>query len=546
MLSEYALDKGKPVATQGRKARGPKWVARPPKRGLVPRFNLRLVAVGVAAALAIPLLPAVSSAQTTSELSRPDVGLHFHAMWSDYSNADRLAVLDKIAASGMKWISVDFGWSSLQPTSGTSIAQWYVDRADFIVNEARARGLNVFMPFSRTPAWANGGNDVNVPPIDPQDYANAARWVTEHFRGRVSAWGVYNEPNHASKDFWTGTVTDYAQLLKAAYPGFKAGDPDALVVAANVVYNDDAWIRQMYAAGAAGSFDVMGVHPYQGVSDEAPELPDNGTKWRLTHVPAVHQVMCDFGDCNKPIWFTEFGWSSHENTGVEGNWARGVTEEQQADYAVRAIELTKNKYPYVTNAFWYNDRTRTTGKPQLDNYGVLNRADLSEKPVYTALKNYLATEAALPTPPSPAPPIKKKPRNLLVNGSFESGTTGWRTDSTLYTVSDSVDTGRSGKVVDRRKTPSVLSRGVRAGGRGIFRVTGFAKSPVVQQVRLILVETLRNRALKRRFRTIRVGDRWTQLPTVRLPSTGRRNSMINVRIRGEHKSFLVDKLTLQR
>lgn len=511
----------------------------------MPRFTLRLAVAAVAATLTIPLFPAVSSAQETLETPQPHVGLHFHAMWSDYTNTERLAVLDKIAASGMKWISVDFGWSSLQPTNGTTVAQWYVDRADFVVNEARARGLSVFMPFGRTPAWANGGQDVNVPPIDPQDYANAARWVTDHFRGRVAAWGVYNEPNLAGKSFWTGTVADYARLLKAAYPGFKAGDPDSLVVAANVVYNDDVWIRKMYEAGAAGSFDVMGVHPYQGISDEPPELPDNGTKWRLTHVPAVHDVMCDFGDCNKPIWFTEFGWSSHENTGTEGNWERGVTEEQQADYAVRAIELTKNNYPYVTNAFWYNDRTRTTGKPQLDNYGVLNRADLSAKPVYTALQNYIATGATAPLPAPTPPKKKKKPRNLLANGSFESGTTGWRTDSALYTVSNSVDEGRSGKVVDRRKAPSVRSRGVKAGGRRIFRVTGFARSTAGQRIRLLVVETLHGRTIKRRSRALQVEDRWTQLPTVRFGSTGRRNSMISVRVKGQRASFLADKLALR-
>jgi hypothetical protein len=33
---------------------------------------------------------------------------------------------------------------------------------------------------------------------------------------------------------------------------------------------------------------------------------------------------------------------------------------------------------------WYNERNRTTGAPQLDNYGLLER-DLTPKPVYRAL-----------------------------------------------------------------------------------------------------------------------------------------------------------------
>jgi polysaccharide biosynthesis protein PslG len=95
------------------------------------------------------------------------------------------------------------------------------------------------------------------------------------------------------------------------------------------------------------------------------------------------------GDGDKPIWFTELGWSSHPNTGDEPNWDRGVTPQQQADYAIRAIQLVRSRYPYVTNMILYNERNRATGDVQLDNYGILHR-DLSEKPVYTALRSYLS------------------------------------------------------------------------------------------------------------------------------------------------------------
>jgi polysaccharide biosynthesis protein PslG len=374
-------------------------------------WGARRAAAVVAVSLVIATLgTAYAPARTTQSDPSPAFGAHFHAMWSDYTNAERLAVLDKLAASGLDWVAIDFGWSSLQPVDANSYAQWYVDRADFVVNAARARGMKVLMVFSRTPAWANGGRLVNVPPTDPADYGRAAFWVARHFQGRVAAWSVYNEPNHVNKDFWTGTPADYARLLRAAYPKFKVGDPNALVVAGNVVYNDDVWLRKMYAAGARGSFDVMGVHPYQGVSNDPPEAPDNGTKWRLTHVPAVHKLMCEYRNCDKPIWFTEFGWSSHPNDGDEHNWEWGVTQDQQGAYAVRAHALVEDRYPYVTNMIWYNERTRTTGKPQIDNYGLLNRADLSAKPVLVAIKGYLARlSSATAAVQALEPPLQREP-----------------------------------------------------------------------------------------------------------------------------------------
>jgi polysaccharide biosynthesis protein PslG len=91
------------------------------------------------------------------------------------------------------------------------------------------------------------------------------------------------------------------------------------------------------------------------------------------------------GDEAKDIWLTEFGWSSHPNTGREPDWMRGVSLQQQADYTVRAIRLVRASYPYVTNMLVYNDRNRTSGNVHLDNYGVLYY-DVSEKPLYRALR----------------------------------------------------------------------------------------------------------------------------------------------------------------
>jgi hypothetical protein len=322
---------------------------------------------------------------------RPELGSMFHCAWLEYTDSQREAIFDSLEAAGVEWVRIDVGWSSLQETGRGQFSQWYVALVDKCVGMAAARGLNVLGMLFRTPGWANGGQGVQVPPTNVADYAFIANWVANRYRGRVQAWEIWNEPDPAQASWsWSGTVQQYVQLLKAAYPAVKSGDPNALVVFGGPSSNDDAFIASAYAAGARGAFDVMATHPYQGLADAPPEQPDDGNRWWFTHLPAVRAVMVANGDAAKPIWFTEFGWSSHDNwPGIE-NWNRGVTEVQQAEYLVRAVNYTRANYPYVANMLWYTERNRSAGKVHYDNYGLL-RASLAAKPAYASLKSYIAS-----------------------------------------------------------------------------------------------------------------------------------------------------------
>lgn len=359
-----------------------------------------LATVGLVAAT-----PAAPATAQDAPAVRPAFGAHFHGMWSSYDDAARASYLDQLAASGATWVRLDVSWAMLQPTSRDAYdLRWGVPFVDRVVGMIRARGLKPLVTLWLTPAWANGGAGERALPTDPQDYARAAGWAAQRWAGKVSAWEVWNEPNHPH--FMTGAdPVAYTRLLKAAYPAIKAGDPNAKVVFGAPSMNDTPWLTQAYAAGAKGSFDVMATHPYQGVSDEAPELPDNGTKYRFTHLAAVHRLMVANGDGHKPIWATEFGWSSHPNTGTEPNWARGVTQEQQADYLVRALALAARTMPYVTHLFWYTDRDMPDKSPQNGNYGLVT-ADLKPKPALLAVARYYG---AAPAPASTVAPVADAP-----------------------------------------------------------------------------------------------------------------------------------------
>lgn len=331
-------------------------------------------------------LPGQAPSGAASGPRLPSVGVQFHGLWSDYTARQRIRVLDKMVAAGVRWVRIDMGWSSLQEDGPRRFSQWYIDRADSVIDAARARGLKVLATLWATPRWANGGRSRAVPPDNPLAYGRIALWAADHFKGRVDAWEIWNEPNH--EHFFKGSATTYAALLKVAYVNIRLGDPGARVVLGGPCNNDDIWLEKVYRAGAAGSFDVMATHPYQGFADAPPETPDDGSIYTLRHVAAVRALMKRYGDGAKPIWFTEFGWSAHENSPRLDNWERGVTLRQQARFLVRTIDLVAEEYPYVKNIFWYNERDRDTGNIQVDNYGLLRR-DLTSKPAFRALKRRL-------------------------------------------------------------------------------------------------------------------------------------------------------------
>jgi len=312
------------------------------------------------------------------------MGAQFHCLWPQYTDSLRDAVLTKLAAAPVTWVRIDVDAGILEGTDKDAWDEGYVGLLDRCVENSRAHGLNILVTLWNSPRWATIAN--------PSDYADAASWLATRYRGRIQAYEVWNEPNNS--DFFSGTAAQYVALLKAAYARIKAADSSALVVFGSVMYNDASWISNAYAAGARGNFDILSTHPYQGNGTAGPEHGDHGVRHWYSHLPAVRQVMTNYGD-SKPVWFTEWGWSAHANQSGTPSYAMGVTEAVQADYAVRAIDYARSHYSYVTTMFWYKERSCPPNSSlpswlsaHLEGYGLL-REDGSERPVYGALRRYL-------------------------------------------------------------------------------------------------------------------------------------------------------------
>src|SRR5690349_17312322 len=241
---------------------------------------------------------AVTTATATAAPAVPQLGVQMHAMWEMYWNGQTPnAMFDKhlnaLAANKVQIVRVDFGWSASQPTSAAPVAtSWHNQRLSTAIDRIRAKGMKVFLTLHQSPEWARPGTGSNTMQF-PTNPATIKPWMTfmaKTYGSRVAGIEVWNEPNLVE---FTGVadsaarVKKFVGVLKSAYAGIKAGNSSVKVISGGTAQTDDTFVKQAYADGAKGSFDILGVHPYQGNQTKAPESTDVTGKARMTNMPAI-------------------------------------------------------------------------------------------------------------------------------------------------------------------------------------------------------------------------------------------------------------------
>jgi hypothetical protein len=241
-----------------------------------------------------------------------------------------------------------------------------------------------------SPSWETGSSDEHSPPANPDDYAAFVGYLAQRWGSRVAAYEIWNEED--SPAWWTGAPNPaaYAQLLKATYPVIKAAEPRATVVLGGLTGNDYPFLEGVYAAGAKGSFDAVGVHtdtacdvlsPYEFLRGAGGRMvPDSFLAYR-----EVHAVEVANGD-DAPIWMTELSWRTTGATCPEGAWAgqkpEGVSEAAQARDLSEAYHCLAQT-PYVKVALWFALEDEPDGVLS----GLL-RSNGSRKPSFAAMRDY--------------------------------------------------------------------------------------------------------------------------------------------------------------
>jgi hypothetical protein len=171
------------------------------------------------------------------------------------------------ALAGVNWARDRVVWNELEPNRGVWSGETDYDTstANFVKH-----GLNVLDVFHSTPKWCSdpkvdGDRSWKRFPRDLRDAYRFCKALAQRFKGRVAAWEPWNEAN--IEGFGGHTATEMCSLQKAAYLGFKAGDPE-LTVCWNVFAGagTPAQTRGVLANEAWPYFDTYNIHSYDSPS----------------------------------------------------------------------------------------------------------------------------------------------------------------------------------------------------------------------------------------------------------------------------------------
>jgi len=320
------------------------------------------------------------------ELSRVAVGATFHGFWNYDSAWEALLALQRLKDAGGSWVRIDVGWAAVEPERGVW-SEWALEKYDAAIAGAGSVGLEVLLVLHRVPEWASGSSDFTLAPDDISAFGDFALVLSERYAGSVRAIELWNEPNHS--EFFTARepgaeAREHVEMVRDAYTKIADHGPrgdDALTVFAGGSSGADVqWWEQLYSFGIREVTDIVAVNPYPTPADIGLSGDEPDVVYQLDEVDALSRVMSDHGDHDKPIWFTEIGWSTHRNEAGTADWERGVSAAHQAELLEETMRAVESKFPQVEKVFWYNLRDRAEGGSlHSSHFGLLDR-DLRPKP----------------------------------------------------------------------------------------------------------------------------------------------------------------------
>ena len=346
-----------------------------------------LIVAAVLAALAIP----------TSAGANEFAGIVANDVYSG-SPAYREKQFAAMQAAGVGIIRQTLDWSSIEVAPNSYD---FTNFNQFVLSAARhnIRVLPVLFnaPTFRRPASYN--KKYTPFPKSNADFAKFAASVAETYgvggsfwRGRTdvpilpfTSYQIWNEPNLPVYSGGKPNAGQYVGLLKAATPAIKAVDPNADIVTAGLPDsrlskpNVFKYIQQMYAAGANGTFDTLGVNPY------APTA-----KSLISKLRKIRGIMTKNGDADASLWVTELGWS---DVGPKAAFRAGKSGQskriKQALAALKHNETALNLRGFFYFA-WKDGSVYKGGKDFWGLHTGLLRKNGSRKPAYAAFKKAVA------------------------------------------------------------------------------------------------------------------------------------------------------------
>ena len=212
-------------------------------------------------------------------------------------------------------------------------------------------------------------------------YQNFANFLAGLARGGADAIEVWNEMN-IDREWPAGQISgaNYAQMLSAAYNAIKSANSGTLVISGAPAptgffqgcgpngSDDDCFMQQLAAAGAANYLDCVGVHYNAGIvpPDATSGAPVGSAGHYSWYLPRMMQLYRSFFP-SKPLCFTELGYLTGEGIGaLPGGfaWASDNSLAEQVAWLAGAVHRTRGSGYVRMMIVWNVDATLFGSDPQ--------------------------------------------------------------------------------------------------------------------------------------------------------------------------------------
>jgi hypothetical protein len=343
-------------------------------------------------------------------VKRPEASVHVF-LWGAFNTTDRDLRLAK--DGGFTWVKQQFEWKNIEGQSKGRFEWTEPDRLMKAIDDA---GLKVVARVDGTPPWALSEQVYpdDGPPDRMSDWTDFLTALATRYRGRIDAYEVWNEPNLMRE--WgrnPPNAVEYTEMLRVSYRAIKAADAQALVITGapspttDTSVNarpDTTFLREMYAAGARGTFDVLGVHAAgfksppetdpavvandPRLNNNDPSPPDLRRAYTFRRVEDLRQIMVENGDGDKPVAVLEMGWTSDNRPDSDYRW-HAVTEQEKADYMARSFKYARANWPWMAfmTVIYIPDPRWKPDQEQL--YWSITNLDGTPREAYNVLKQSL-------------------------------------------------------------------------------------------------------------------------------------------------------------
>jgi hypothetical protein len=315
-----------------------------------------------------PQRVAPPAAEHGLEIALQDDAVFTHRLYYDSNLAYRQA-----RELGVSWLRITVTWSSAAGSSANALSPpasvpWSFGQYDSAVDQALANGVKPELSLTGpAPAWASGDGKVGPARPNAALYGQFVRAVAQHFRGRVTRYSIWNEPNYVG---WIRPLAAapgiYRALYLAGYGAVKAADPAAQVlIGETAAYGRPgratpplAFLRELACAGCGRLVaDGFAHHPYElgydfGEAAAGARLgPDDVTIETLGRLTGALDTLAregrltDSGGRALDVYLTEFGYFA--------SGRRALAPVARAQRLTRAFALAERAYPRVRQMLQY-------------------------------------------------------------------------------------------------------------------------------------------------------------------------------------------------